>query len=126
MSKLRTVSRAEALRAHPELGMLDLLRQAPGWNFRRDVDEAGEVTGIVGSRAADAYVDLLLIYSETCCAARVLPGVPGAPPAVVWEFSGPVGEAVLELLALPEPGHRLAPGRIRRPVDVPLTVSGRP
>ena len=43
MSRLGTASREEALRAQSELGMLDVLRQAPGWDFRRDVDEAGEV-----------------------------------------------------------------------------------
>jgi len=98
----------EALRRFPELQGLVTVREA-GWFFRALANEHAELEGIVGSYNRAQYTDALWIYDRTkVIGVRVLDERYGG--GTVWvKESGDLEEVVQELLALPEPGQRLAP-----------------
>jgi|GEM_PF-6896215 len=103
-----SVSIEEALRRFPELQELVTVREA-GWYFRPIANEHAELEGIVGSYNRAQYTDALWIYDRTkVIGVRVLDESYGG--GTVWlKDTGDLQEVVQELLALPEPGHRLAP-----------------
>ncbi|MFI9380583.1 hypothetical protein [Kutzneria sp. NPDC052558] len=102
------VSIEEALRRFPELQELITVREA-GWHFRPIANQHAELEGIVGSHSRQQYTDALWIYDRAkVIGVRVLDESYGG--GTVWvKESGDLQEIVQELLALPEPGHRLAP-----------------
>jgi hypothetical protein len=111
------VSIDEALRRFPELRELVTVREA-GWHFRPIADEHAELEGIVGSFSRERYTDALWIYDRTkVVGVRVLDEQYGG--GTVWlKESSDLQEVVQELLALPEPGHRLAPHLVIAPTQL--------
>jgi hypothetical protein len=104
----------EALRRFPELQELVTVREA-GWRFRPIANEHAELEGIVGSYSRKQYTDALWIYDRAkVIGVRVLDESYGG--GTVWlKERGDLQEVVQELLALPEPGHRLAPHLVVQP-----------
>lgn len=88
------------------------MRQA-GWIFRPVGSRDSELIGIVGSFSRERYTDALWIYSRhDVVGVRVLDDEFGG--GTVWlKDSGDLQEVVQELLALPEPGERLAPSLVK-------------
>jgi hypothetical protein len=107
----------EALRRFPELQELVTVREA-GWYFRSIANEHAELEGIVGSYSRAQYTDALWIYDRTkVIGIRVLDESYGG--GAVWvKDGGDLQEVVRELLALPEPGHRLAPHLVIAPISL--------
>ena len=107
-----SITEADAVRRFPELQHLVTARQA-GWVFRPiPGEDTTELVGIVGSHTREKYTDALWVYGRTdVVGVRVLDEEWGG--GCVWkvEFTD-LQEAVMELLALPEPGERLAPSRV--------------
>ncbi|MEV6608834.1 hypothetical protein [Kutzneria sp. NPDC051319] len=108
------VSVEEALRRFPELSELVTVREA-GWYFRPIADEHADLQGIVGSFSRQRYTDALWIYDRSkVVGIRVLDEQFGG--GTVWlKESSELQEVVQELLALPEPGDRLAPHLVIAP-----------
>ena len=109
------VTEEEALRQFPELQALITARQA-GWNFWPIGNkERTELLGIVGSYSREKYTDALWIYDRSSVVGvRLLADSYGG--GVVWQkHDGTLEEIVYELIALPEPDHRLAPTLVKRP-----------
>lgn len=104
------ITENQALRRYPELGALVNLRQA-GWQFR--LIGNAELEGIVATRTQQCYTDALWIYdAHTVIGLRVLDESHGG--GTVWrKDGGTVDEIVHELLSLPEPDDRLAPGLVK-------------
>jgi hypothetical protein len=107
------ISTDEAVRRYPELRDLVTVRRA-GWLFRPIHNQNGELEGIVGSYSRQQYTDAIFIFDQTnVSAARVLDDSYGG--GCVWSKEGSdLQEVVQELLALPEPGQRLAPTLVTR------------
>lgn len=103
-----SVSIEEALQRFPELQELVTVREA-GWCFRPILNGDHDLEGIVGSFSREQYTDALWIYDRTkVIGVRLLDEQYGG--GLVWKKeSGDLQEVVQELLALPEPGQRLAP-----------------
>jgi hypothetical protein len=100
---------ADAIRRYPELADLAALRDA-GWLFRPIADNDGRPIGLVGYHNRPMYTDALYIFDRCDTkAVRLLADQPGAAGGIVWHYEGLLAAAIHELLALPEPGHRLAP-----------------
>jgi hypothetical protein len=107
------ISTDEAVRRYPELQDLVTAREA-GWNFRPIQGEDGELEGVAGSYSRQQYTDAIFIYDRTnVSAARVLDDSCGGGCVWATECSD-LQEVVQELLALPEPGQRLAPTLVKR------------
>jgi len=111
------VSTEETLRRYPELHELVTVREA-GWFFRPIMSEHAELEGIVGSYSRAQYTDALWIYDRSkVIGIRVLDERYGG--GTVWvKDSGDLQEVVQELLALPEPGQRLAPHLVIAPTQL--------
>jgi hypothetical protein len=108
-----SISTDDALRRYPELQDLITAREA-GWNFRPIQGDNGELEGVAGSYSRQQYTDAIFIFDRTnVSAARVLDDAYGG--GCVWSKEGSdLQEIVQELLALPEPGQRLAPTLVKR------------
>ncbi|RLK59924.1 hypothetical protein [Actinokineospora cianjurensis] len=108
------ITTAIAIARYPDLAELVTARQE-GWLFRPLVNEAGAVTGLVGTRHVERYTDALWIYGPTdVLGLRILATEYGG--GCVWKHDrGGLGNIVREILALPEPGQRLAPRLVRSP-----------
>jgi hypothetical protein len=108
-----SISPDEALRRYPELQDLITAREA-GWNFRPIQGDNGELEGVAGSYSRQQYTDAIFIFDRTnVSAARILDDLYGG--GCVWSTESSDLQAVVhELLALPEPGQRLAPTLVKR------------
>lgn len=79
-------------------------------------DDNGQVVAVVGVRAHEGIVDVILLQSESDAKAMRLPGDETnvmAPATVLWETAGPAPEVLTKLLALPagvESGHGVSRG----------------
>ncbi len=92
-----------------ELAELAVLRDA-GWRFM-PLSRAGELVGFAGFRAAsEDAVDVLYVFDrQNCRAVRLVADAPEVPGGAVWEFHGPLIEAIHGLRSLPAPGDPDAP-----------------
>ncbi|MET1071082.1 MAG: hypothetical protein ABWY11_00400 [Umezawaea sp.] len=108
-----SITERQALHLYPELRTLLAVRRA-GWIFR-ELREGGDVVGIAGSLTRRQYTDAIFIFDRhDVAAARVLDDSHGG--GCVWSRErSDLAEVVTELLGLPEPGGRGAPGLVKGP-----------
>ncbi|MCP2166553.1 hypothetical protein LX83_003421 [Goodfellowiella coeruleoviolacea] len=100
---MAATTRDEALREHPELANLELLKDA-GWRFQPLADENGEPLCLVGFHHVGPYTDAIYLYDvHDSLAVRLLGDQPGWRGGMVWRYAGRLVECVRELLALPTP-----------------------
>lgn len=104
----------EAVQAYPELAEIAALRQA-GWQFM-PLRRGDELAGLAGVRqAGEDTVDALYVFDRhDCRAVRLVADGPGAPGGIVWEYHGPLADAVHRLRSLPAPDERGAPRLVIR------------
>ena len=100
---------AEAVKLFPSLQHLILIREA-GWQFL-PIEDPGDPDAELDAASIwpGGWRDCIRVRNETDALGLRIRVVPGGPAEIVWERSGTLAEAVLELLALPTPGSRLAP-----------------
>lgn len=103
-----SVTRADAIRAYPELVQLAAIRDA-GWTFLPQHDDAGELTALDGFRAWAGFSDALRIRSRADALGSRVVHDQLAGDGVVWELAGSVADVLGALLALPAPGASGAP-----------------
>jgi hypothetical protein len=99
----------------PELAELAVLRDA-GWRFM-PLGRAGELVGFAGFLAAgEDAVDVLYVFGrQDCRAVRLMAEAPDVPGGVVWEFHGPLIEAIHEVRSLPASGDPYTSRLITQP-----------
>src|SRR5215470_7289762 len=100
-------TKAELVVTYPETQYLLDLREA-GWNFQPHRIDGEPV--IVGFRGWPTYTDAIWIFDCTrCIGIRTLDNAPGIAGGTVWTHESDLAAVIHEILALPEPGVRLAP-----------------
>lgn len=100
---------AEAVKLFPSLQHLILIREA-GWKFLPIEDPGDPNAELDAARIWPAgWRDCIRVRDETDALGLRIRVAPGEPAEIVWERGGTLAEVVLELLALPTPGSRLAP-----------------
>lgn len=101
------ISETEAIRCYPELAGVCLIRDA-GWKFKPRLDESGVLVGIDGWRDwTGGWRDAIGIKASTdACGIRMF------GQDLVWDIAGTLTDVVAELLVLPAPNERTAPGLV--------------
>lgn len=110
------ITREQALRNHPELGVLLTIERRQDWIFRHAVDPHGR-EAMTASRTTPIHTDAVHILGPNDYAACRIHADHYYGGGCVWQRYGrDLEELIRDLLALPEPDEPGAP-RLVRPIN---------